>query len=304
MTDHSAFEPSPFGQPGQWTRAGFHCHSINSDGGLTPAETVATYRALGYECLGITDHAMVTNIEGFSDATFVALDSTENGGDPDVIGIGVREAVPREWSLDDRCAALAQQGGFAIAAHPHYCAVDPNDYVHCPDLHALEICNAYCDQAYANGIATEVWDLVLGQGKRVWGVAGDDAHLNPKKRYFSRAGQAWVEVWARELTRPAILDALKRGAFYSTQGPKFHAFHIDGTRPRIECSPVAQVRWRTYGRVGFVDHAAQSGAITNSQLPDWFEPSVFLRIELVDRQGRRAWSNPFFVAAPDVARSQ
>ena len=297
MSDQLWFEPSPFDQPGRWIRAGFHCHTVRSDGGLTPDETLATYRALGYGCLGITDHHMVTPVSASSDPTFVAIDSTENGGDPDVIGVGVRDAVPIDWSLADRCAALAEQGGFTIAAHPHYCAVQLVDYVDCRDLMALEICNAYCDQAYANGIATEVWDLVLGMGKRIWGVAGDDAHLSPKKRYFSRAGQAWIEVWSAELSEAAILDALKRGAFYSTQGPRFHAIRLEGTRPRIECSPVAQVRWRTYGRVGFVDHAALPGGISNSQLPDWFEPRTFLRIELVDHQGRRAWSNPFFPLA-------
>ncbi len=63
--------------------------------------------------------------------------------------------------------------------------------------------------------------MVLGQGKRIWGVAGDDAHLNPKKRYYSEAGLGWVELWAAAPTETAIRDALKEGAFFSTQGPVF-----------------------------------------------------------------------------------
>ena len=289
-----ALEPTPFVGPGRWIKAGFHCHTLHSDGGLTPEETARTYRDLGYGCLGITDHHVVTDGEGLSTPEMLLINATENGGDPDIIGVGVAEAAPFHWSLNQRAAALARQGGFVIAAHPHYCAVDLDDYVNCPDLHAREILNAYCDQAYANGLATEVWDMVLGRGKRVWGVAGDDAHLNPKKRYYSHAGQAWVEVWARELSQAGVLDALHAGAFYSTQGPRFTAIEADGPEMHIACTPVAQVRWRTYGRVGFVDYAPEGGDLTRSALPDWFEPRVYVRVELVDRQGRRAWSNPVF----------
>lgn len=83
----------------------------------------------------------------------------------------------------------------------------------------MEIYNAYCDAAYANGYATELWDMVLSQGKQVLGVAGDDAHLNREKRYYSDAGLGWNEIWAESLTTAAILDSLKQGAFFATQGP-------------------------------------------------------------------------------------
>ncbi len=295
MTADPTFEPSPFDRPGHWLRGGFHCHTLQSDGGLSPAETVACYRARGYQVLGITDHAMVTDTGGLSGDGIVALPSTENGGDPDIIGVGVDAAVPPEWSLANRARALADQGGFTIAAHPTYCAATPADYLRCPDLMAMEILNAYCDEAYANGYATELWDMLLGQGKRIWGVAGDDAHLNPRKRYYSDAGRAWVEIWAAEQTPSGILAALKSGAFYSTQGPRFASIRVAGPRIEVECSPVAQVRWRTYGSVGFVDHAPDGAPLTRSALPESYNPRVFVRVELVDADGKRAWSNPIFV---------
>lgn len=93
------FEPSPLRDPGAWIKAGFHCHTVNSDGGLTPEATVQNYRDKGYQCLGIADHLLVTPTEPFSDDTFVGINATENGGDPDIIGIGVAESVPVEASL-------------------------------------------------------------------------------------------------------------------------------------------------------------------------------------------------------------
>jgi hypothetical protein len=56
------------------------------------------------------------------------------------------------------------------------------------------------------------------------------------------------------------------------------------------------VRWRTFGKVGFVDYASPGDTLTRSELPEWFQPSVFVRIELVDSRGKKAWSNPFFVS--------
>ena len=168
------FEESGFARPGRWIKAGFHCHTVNSDGGMTVEDTARTYRERGFDCLGITDHRTVTAVDGLCEDGFLALPSTENGGEPDIIGVAVREAVDKTLPLAERARRLADQGGFTIAAHPTHCAVTPEVFTVCPDLMAMEIYNAYCDEAYANGVATELWDMVLGQGKRIWGVAGDD----------------------------------------------------------------------------------------------------------------------------------
>jgi hypothetical protein len=294
MPDHT-FELAPAIFSGPRIKTGFHCHTVNSDGGLTPLETVETYRKLGFQCLCITDHRHVTPTDGLSDSGFICLPSTENGGMPDILAAGVETAVDTTLPLPDRARLLAGQGGFTVAAHPTYCAALPEAYLACENLHALEIYNAYCDNAYVNGCATELWDMVLGQGKRVFGVAGDDAHLNPKKGYYSHAGLAWNEVWAGEFSETGVLAALKTGAFFSTQGPMFERIEVVDGAIRIECSPVKQVRWRTFGHAGFVDHAPDGAFLTHSALPDRLQPRVFVRIELVDHNHRCAWSNPFFV---------
>jgi hypothetical protein len=304
MQPDFVFESSPHILSGQRVKAGFHCHTLNSDGGLSPERTVQEYRKKGFQCLGITDHHTVTPIANLSTPGFVAIDATENGGAPDIIGVGVTSVVPREKTLSERARALASQGAFTIAPHPTYCEVTPEIYLWVPDLMAMEIYNAYCDEAYCNGVALELWDMVLGAGKRIWGVAGDDAHLNPQKRTYSHAGRAWVEVWAETLSSTAILDALKRGRFFSTQGPRFERIAVGKSTIRIECSPVSQVRWRTFGRVGFVDYAPDGASLTHSVLPTWFHPNTYVRIELVDRQGKKAWSNPIFVESTKNERGR
>lgn len=285
------FENAPFSFGGTRVKAGFHCHTVNSDGGLTPEQTVERYRARGFQCVGITDHYIVTKV---ADDSVLTPASTENGGDPDLIAVGVSSAVDRDLPLAERARLLAGQGGFTIAAHPTYCAVLPDTYLACNDLMAMEIYNAYCDSAYANGYAVELWDMVLGRGKRIWGIAGDDAHLNPRKRYYSDAGYGWNEIWVADPTGNDVVEALKRGEFFATQGPMFEEIIVGQDTIRLSCSPVAQVRWRTFGKVGFVEYSEGGSEITSAVLPDGFRANTFVRIELVDRDGKRAWSNPFF----------
>ena len=133
MDNSFSFDSLPLDSPGQWVKAGFHCHTVNSDGGMSPEETVGYYRDKGFRCIGVTDHFAVTPIEHLSDEGFIAIDSTENGGNPDIIGVGVSAAMPEEGSLAQRAKGLAEQGGFTIAAHPTYCAVTPDMYLDCPD---------------------------------------------------------------------------------------------------------------------------------------------------------------------------
>ena len=297
------FESSPFRRPGRWVRGGFHCHTVNSDGGLSPEETLARYRKAGYGCVGITDHRKVTSTTQFSTGSFVAIDSIEAGAQPDVIGVGATGPVDQQPSFCDKVCALARQGAFTIAAHPTYSAAMPEVYLSCPGLTAIEIFNAYCEVAYANGYATELWDMVLGAGKRIWGVAADDAHLNEKKRYYSDVGHGWVEIWTEHLSAPDILNALRKGAFYSTQGPRFGSFTVEESRIAFECTPVRQVRWRTRGKCGHVEYPAGPEGLTQSSMPKWFAPRGYVRIELVDAAGLKAWSNPFFLESGPTTRN-
>jgi hypothetical protein len=284
----------PFSGHGQWVRTALHCHTRESDGGLSPADTVSRYADLGYHCIAITDHRKVTSIGHLSTESMSTFDGIEVGGQPDLIGIAVDRAPDPSLPFCTKVKMLAEQGAFTIGAHPSYSAAMPETYLECPAIDAIEIYNAYCDEAYANGLSTELWDMLLRSGMRVWGVASDDAHLNPEKRYFSDAGHAWIEVWADEIKHPSILDALRKGSFYSTQGPRFISFNSGESSFEFSCTPVDQVRWRSWGPSGFVQYSGGE-PITRSRLPDGFSPKDYLRVELVDSEGRRAWSNPFFL---------
>ncbi|HUU43116.1 MAG TPA: PHP domain-containing protein, partial [Planctomycetota bacterium] len=53
---------NPFRAPGRWWRGNLHTHTTRSDGELSPDETAAAYRSLGYDFLAITDHGCVSEV--------------------------------------------------------------------------------------------------------------------------------------------------------------------------------------------------------------------------------------------------
>jgi hypothetical protein len=70
-----------------------------------------------------------------------------------------------------------------------------------------------------SGIAEGLWDGCLNSGLRIWGTANDDAHnLGQYGIDYATAGCCWNMIWAKELTRSAVIEAIKAGAFYASCG--------------------------------------------------------------------------------------
>ena len=107
-------------------RLDLHNHtSFSSDGVMSPAELLQAARARGLACIAVTDH---NTVEGALAALALAeADPTLprvipgieiSTADGDVIGLYVREAVPRGLSAEDSMALIRQQGGLVYLPHP------------------------------------------------------------------------------------------------------------------------------------------------------------------------------------------
>jgi predicted metal-dependent phosphoesterase TrpH len=108
-------------------RLDLHNHtSFSSDGVMSPAELLRAARASGLACIAVTDH---NTVEGAFEALALAeADPTLprvipgieiSTADGDVIGLYVREAVPRGLSAKDSIALIRQQGGIVYLPHPY-----------------------------------------------------------------------------------------------------------------------------------------------------------------------------------------
>jgi len=279
-------------------KGNLHVHSTLSDGGKTREELIAMYREAGYDFLAFTDHSIFSDASKLSTPDFLCVDGVEmHGRGRDGTGVHVVAVAPRrpiqnvdqlEAGLDDAVDA----GAFIFLAHPHWCG-NSFDIFDDPRYAALEVYNEVCEDICSKGHAGSYWDWALATGRPLLGVAVDDAHLHGPYQTYA---QAWVRVKAEQLTSEAIADSLHAGLFYSSFGPEFIDIDRHGDELIVRTSPVraiCAVGARGKGRRDRDLPPGQPMTEAHIDVSAWDDddPADYLRIEIVDADGRRAWTN-------------
>ena len=301
---------NPFTATGKWLRCALHAHTTRSDGELSPEQLVSHYERAGFDVLAITDHWVRT--EARSTDGLLVVPSSELScllpGETDghLLAYGIDED-PLEFvrTRPDLAAASAwvsEHGGVAYLAHPYWTGASASGLKLSDGVAGLEVYNAGCELEVGRGLSTVHWDDLLERGGRYFGIATDDSH-----HADFDSGYAWV--WARvpERSQAAVLDALATGSFYSSTGPLVHELRVEDGSVEVLCSPCQRVTLCTGPRRGSSVSAGRFGyryageilaeadeeEITHARLE---RPvgSVYGRLELVDSNGRKAWTNPLW----------
>jgi hypothetical protein len=301
---------NPFDSDGSWLRCALHAHTTNSDGELPPQMLANHYARAGYEVLAITDHWRRT--ETPSSEQLLVIASAElncllpGERDGHLLAFGIDEE-PTEFARTrpDLAAATAwtrEHGGIPYLAHPYWTGAQATGLQLPEGLAGVEVYNAGCELEVGRGLSSVHWDEVLEQGRLCFGIAADDSH-HPG---FD-SDLAWVWVRVAERSQAAVLDALDSGCFYSSTGPLILDARADDGAVEVRCSPCRSVTLCAgsergaavnAGRLGY-RHAAEvlsedgDGAITTARL-ERPRGARFGRVEVVDLQGRKAWSNPLW----------
>jgi hypothetical protein len=156
---------------------------------------------------------------------------------------------------------------------------------------AMEICNSGCAYEFDMDKDAAYWDEILGQGKRIYGVAADDGH-----RMYQHCN-GWVMVNS-ENNVSAILDALKEGKFYSSCGPEIYDFYMEDGYAHVKCSEVVEIQF-VHKRAPYrLVKAAEGETITEGSINVYTGSTEYIRAVVKDAQGRRAWTNPIFFKDP------
>jgi hypothetical protein len=293
-----------FDLPGNWYRGNLHTHTMVSDGKCTPAEAAAFYRGRGYDFLALTDHLVFAETAGLGNDDFLVIPGIEvHGHDPvsrfyHIVGLGgdLTPGATLETlnSLQGDVNRLRDHGALVHFAHPYWLGQSAQHLLQVQGVHSLEMYNAVCDVGYNKGYSNQTWDSLLAAGRRIWGLAVDDAHWVD---WRPDAGIGWVMVKSPELSQAAILDALSEGRFYATTGPEIHDVRVEDGEAVIRCSTAIAIS--AIGDRWFCNSARSTTAvgITEAHFPLW-EGQTYVRTEVTDRFGKRAWSNPVFFDEP------
>jgi len=206
---------SPYKNYENWYKGNLQSHTENSDGANTASEMMATYRDNGFHFNSITDDDHITDSEAFTDLPyFLGINGTELKVASDMIAIDISTLVDENQSWTEIVDNIRAQGGIPILASISWSG-DPfplENLRQCIDAGArlIEIQGGTVEEAV---IAREKWDVLLTEGRLVYGVMNDDAHG------IDRVGRwGWNMVNAPELTKDAILHNLEEGNSYCVQG--------------------------------------------------------------------------------------
>ena len=153
--------------------------------------------------------------------------------------------------------------------------------------HAVEVYNHGCAVSTDRPDGFHTLDLLLAEGRKLNLVATDDAHFTDPD-YFG----GWVMVKSNENNSRSILKALKEGAFYSSEGPDLVDIEIEADLVEVHSTPVSTVIVQGQGSAYVAQHG--ENLFSTKLSLERLKKSPWLRITVIDHNGKRAWSNPIW----------
>jgi hypothetical protein len=249
------------------------------------ATALAWYAAHGFDFVVVTDHNFVTVAEGGPVLAIAGVELTQNlercapqpaRGSPCLLHVNAlfvgaeragRVVLPAAEGLARRevygraLRTTREFGGLAQLNHPnfHYSA-DAGLIAELVDdgVLLLEVANEAVDSNNAGDArhpdTFALWDAVLSRGKKVYGVATDDAHHYEDAAAVRARGDAayvgdrgWVMVRARR-DAAAIRAAIERGDFYASNGVTLT--ELSTADRRCSCAPRRRIGLSLKGRGG------------------------------------------------------
>lgn len=299
-----------FKKKGKFFKGNIHTHSNFSDGRLPPELVCEAYLGKGYDFVSITDHFLgmfkypLTRIkqdfENFCTILGAEMHTSkmENGELWHILAIGLTEdfSPPNQASfLTNNESESAQElvsrclkvGAFVSLTHPEWNGLTLEDTRKIHGAHAVEIYNhssaLECDRGY--GMA--IFDQILNQGRKINIIATDDSHFQTEDAFGG-----WIMVKAKNNNSRELLNALKKGEYYSSQGPEIFDISINNKELSISCSSSSCIIISGFGSSSLYKRRPdiQNTVFQISSLPK----NKWIRVTVIDKNGKKAWSNPIF----------
>ncbi len=98
---------------------------------------------------------------------------------------------------------------------------------------------------------------------------------------------------ARDLTEESIMDSIRDGHYYSSNGPEIRGIEVNRGKIRVTSSPVRSIAFVSNGGHG------ENNTVNEGYLEEAVYKvrgtEAYIRIEITDWNGRKAWANPIYV---------
>ncbi|MDD3277310.1 MAG: PHP domain-containing protein [Lachnospiraceae bacterium] len=320
-----------FSKSGNWYKGNLHSHTTNSDGMLTPEESVKLFKDHGYHFLCFSEHDKYTDYRRQFDCDdFVMLPGMEASAILyDSEGSGLRQKVHHihgimgteemqknarlplyqhgqlhevhkyfgSWDGAKAAQKLADEmnahGMITTYNHPIWSRVREEEFIHTQGIWALEIFNYNTVNESNTGYDETYWDVMLREGIKMKAFASDDNH---NEGMFDDACGGYIVVKADKLTHEDIVSNMLKGNYYSSAGPEIYDWGIKDSVAYVDCSPVYRIDFIAGNIVNDgVTKMCDSYEKTNSHGEYELKGhESYVRVKCTDKYGRTAWSNPLF----------
>ncbi|MBQ7336221.1 MAG: hypothetical protein IJW92_07105 [Clostridia bacterium] len=268
-----------------------HTHTTLSDGHATPEEALRIYRENGYDAIALTDHwyygksGEADGITILSGAEYNIGGSDSRNGVFHILGIGAERepSLTKTMSAQQIIDRIHEAGGLAILAHPAWSLNTPEQVLPLQGFDATEIYNSVSGVHHSRRADSSlIVDMLASAGRYYWLIADDDVHY-----YDSDKCLSWIMAKAENNSAKALLEAIRNGDFYATQGPEVHLIR-EGDSFSVKCSPCSEIVFLS----NFVwrPRVFEGDGLTEAH----YQPVAgerFLRAMVTDANGKQAWTN-------------
>lgn len=274
-----------------WYKGNLHTHTTLSDGKVGVDECIELYKKAHYDFLAITDHNKI--FKG-KDEKLLLLDSIEYDRNDfktkrayHITGIAIEEdpMVEKAYTPQEIIDAIKRKNGLAIIAHPAWSLLTHEDVFNLNNYTGMEVWNSVSETDSCRGDSSNYIDVLASKGVVPLIFAVDDTHFYRKDLFGG-----YILVNSRSLDRESILENIRRGNFYCSQGPEIKQIYVEEGIIRVKTSPVSEIRFISDTFYSPDRISKREGEVVSEGEYKIRPTDTVVRIECVDAQGKKAWS--------------
>ncbi|OGU64374.1 MAG: hypothetical protein A3C56_09810 [Ignavibacteria bacterium RIFCSPHIGHO2_02_FULL_56_12] len=298
----------------RWWKGNTHTHTTNSDGDTSP-DTVSTwYREHGYNFLVLSDHNFFTDPSQYrylEDSSFILISGEEltssfRSKPVHVNGLNIPHILrPQKditflGTIQMNIDTIRNVRGVPHVNHPNFrWAFDHRILLYVQDYRLLEIFNGHPQVHNLGGgdrySLEQIWDTLLTKGKRIYGIAVDDAHhfKGEFARSRSNPGRGWICIRARRLDPQELMQNLEEGLFYASTSVTLDDVVVRARSIEVVVRQEGDFRYKIafIGDGGTVLQTSHGTRATFTLRPGL----TYVRARVTDSGGGQAWVQPVFV---------
>ena len=305
-----------------WFKGNLHTHTNKSDGDSSPKTVVEWYSNNNYDFLVLSDHNHLTLLNSNQTKLLLIPGEEITLNLPYTIhinAIGIKKVIEptlkstKVKTLQANIDNIINAGGLAEINHPNFrWAINEKDLVQVRGAHFLEVFNGnYNTHNFGGGgkkSVEEMWDEMLSKEIKIWGVAVDDSHHFKEEfaPHRHNPGRGWVEVFAKNLSEKNILNSMRNGNFYFSNGVKFKNIYLNKENIELSISGDYFNKGLSNSLVTDSKYTTQSISTRGEVIEEVYGKSVkfnlindsnkysYFRTKTISSTGSIGWTQPIF----------